>query len=297
MWELVDSKVQKKKPPKKKNPATNTVGTKAIASVDPKLPVRKVAVESELKTKQKVNNILEDKQAVEQKVAQDRKKRKNSDSTYIKKKVKGWKRPEGPIGVDASVAAPPSVEWLRRVAAIKYSSNPHGIKLEELCRDPVFRDVPIDLLKQWYVADKWEDQRSHFFDLIRENLQERLIDPILNEQSRIMDVLENLEKMALYELTNHKPRMNSFEGGIKAILQILMAREQLATSMISTVMPKVADRTMDKIKDNIEDLSDDELRIAAHAIIKARNQKIGIDQAAKEATEEVINGAEVVKEK
>jgi hypothetical protein len=136
-----------------------------------------------------------------------------------KKKTTKKKIPKGIAPLDASVDRKGlPYEKLRVEAMAVYVMDMNGATVEDLAKDPRFKDLSISTLRSWSAEDGWNALRKEAIEKVREKLQTelkfRLSDNILRE---VRDLME-LRDLAWTWLKATPPK--SLEGMLKAFMDI-----------------------------------------------------------------------------
>jgi hypothetical protein len=179
---------------------------------------------------------------------------------------------------------------LRREAGIVFVTDPHGLTLEELKTDPRFKPVSMGLLRHWCAVDKWVERRKEIFDRWKKEVEDRLGSELAKARVSEIRELHNVRRLALEKLYSIDTPTKSWEGVVKALLEVNARLEDLATNVGKEMLPAATARIGSSAAMRTE-LSIDEIRAATKEVLRLRREALRLEmETEKEAKEKKKHG-------
>lgn len=168
-----------------------------------------------------------------------------------------------------------SRERARFEAGIIYTTDPDGVSVPELRKDPRFADIPEKTLYEWSTQDKWVERRKQIFEKIRAKAESKIGSVLVKSRLKEVEELQEVKDIAMgWIRAGVMPK--SLEGLIKALIDLNSRREELSLSIMSEAMPgmQAGGQASGIPQIGTSEFSKTEVRELAHRAIAARREAI-----------------------
>jgi hypothetical protein len=166
-----------------------------------------------------------------------------------------------------------SRERARFEAGIIYTTDPDGLSVPDLRKDPRFADVPEATLYEWSKRDKWVERRKQVFEKIRQKAEAKIGSVLVKARMAEVEELMEVKDIAMTWIrAGLMPK--SLEGLVKALIDLNTRREELSLSIMTEAMPGMQEGRSTGPAIGQSEFSVTEARELAHKAIAARRQTI-----------------------
>lgn len=126
---------------------------------------------------------------------------------------------------------------LRMEAALAYVLDPEGRSIESLRKDPRFSHLSSGLLENWSSEDQWVSQRAKFLANWAKQMQAFLGEELVQARVQTWRSLQHVESLALQHLESEEVTPRSWEGVLKAYLDLTKRSEELYGAIADEITP------------------------------------------------------------
>lgn len=180
-----------------------------------------------------------------------------------------------------------SYGYLRFAAGIAFTTDVSGVTVAELAkRAPFVGVVPPTTMAYWATADHWAARREAMIVDWRRQIEAKIGQKQVAQALVDLDHADRMLAQSLDKIQNGMVAVNSYEGLINSTVRLMEFRAGLRAQVLSTVAP-----TMGGVPGNASpgsqlqkpQLSVEDARAAAAAVIKRRRDEIRAEQAKRDA--------------
>jgi len=164
--------------------------------------------------------------------------------------------------------------WLRQLAEVQYTTSQEFITVQELAKDPKFKNLKETTLLRWCAEDRWIDKRQEYFERLKEQLEQKIGTALVRAQYEQLAEMDELASEIKNKLRNNAVSPRSYEGLVKALLGVEEFRRADRIRLAGDMVPASLGGEETPVDQVVPDLSDDEARKLATEIMKLRQQKI-----------------------
>lgn len=168
--------------------------------------------------------------------------------------------------------------YLRARAGTIYMVDPSMPTIEDLATHPDFDGVSVGTMRTWAHADNWNEKRQQFRESVNEGVRKRIGNELIQQQIKILRDCDALYAQNLDFLTGQNgievPAPKSYEGLLRAHTAFIKAISEIGREVIDVVVPATVPQSdqADQISQVMPELSSEEARIAALAVVQQRRQ-------------------------
>lgn len=164
---------------------------------------------------------------------------------------------------------------LRRMAEIRYVTDPQGISSQELSEIEPFKGVVRPhLMCDWRSKHDWVEKRKKYFDGVSDSIKKKLGKRLVSIQVEQLKELDTLYHDAIAKLKERKLKPKTLEGMITALVKLVTASNELRDRIAREIVPENLGGTRDEGMQVTPKLTESEARAAAKAIIHERRAKM-----------------------
>lgn len=158
---------------------------------------------------------------------------------------------------------------LRRLALVYYCFEAPGTSIAQMAVHPPFNGVSRRTLENWSVKDRWADRRHKAEEALEAEFQKKMGAEHIQKRRAQLESLEEVEKDILEFLESGRAKMQSFEGGVRALIRLAEFMDALREKVLG-YLPGTHTGTPENVL--VPDLTRDEAREAAQAILEHRRK-------------------------
>lgn len=188
---------------------------------------------------------------------------------------------------------------LRLAAKAAYTLSYDPIDIDDLADDPDYADVGRSRMRQWAVEGDWDAERAKACRAWRQRAEGSLGAAFLRRQTRQMQLLAHLHDEAVRLRCQQAVQPRSWESVANVQLKAAdlmrqysrdhaQALAQLGAPAANTFADKSTTDGSGMEFGRVDDLTDEETRIGAHAILRRKMQERLADKAANDEEKKVI---------
>lgn len=170
----------------------------------------------------------------------------------------------------------------RRAAAVVYITDVvHYCTIEQLAKMPMFEHLSLGVYKRWAKLDRWSEQRKRFETMLNDRAEREMANKLLRERRAELEKAHALYQDMIGTLSNKKtrPEPKSFEGMVGAFVKLGQYIEALRVvtldnmDLFKTTPVEGEGEQQEVVRKIHPDLSPEEMRAAASAILEARRAR------------------------
>lgn len=132
----------------------------------------------------------------------------------------------------------PDMAWLRHFAATLYVTSLDGLTINDLYTDPRFTGLKKETLQYWCHVDNWVDQRNVYFTKIREEIEKKVGDKLVQERIKTLHTVSSMVNKGIEGLERNMGKVRSYDTLMMAVLKAMEFREGLLDKIMVAVDPK-----------------------------------------------------------
>lgn len=194
------------------------------------------------------------------------------------------RHPPSDVTLEAPEPDAPSFAFLRFSAGLQYTTDLHGITVEELAECAPFKNtVALKTLQKWCLEDQWVARREALMAEWRRDIEAKLGQRQVQQALVDLQTTDSMAEDILEKLRNKVGMVNSFEGLINSMIRLMEFRQTLRGQVLTQTAPGPVGTVPGVSRPGGQmpkpNLSVEDARAAAAAIIKRRRDEIRAEQA------------------
>lgn len=168
--------------------------------------------------------------------------------------------------------------YLRSRAGSIFVVDPSMPTIDDIASSPEFSEVPNSTLRNWAQEDAWEERRREFIESINARVRQRIGNELVQQQIRILKDCDTIYEKNMEIFTGQSgfdmPPPKSYESFLRAHTTFIRAISEMGRDVIDVVVPPTVPQgePVDEVSRVLPELSTEEARIAALAIVQQRRQ-------------------------
>lgn len=166
---------------------------------------------------------------------------------------------------------------LRWLAGLHYATSLSSTSVAEMARTDPFTLVSEKTLEAWSRKDRWIEKRHQYRDQIAEKIRAKLGDEHVRHHIRMLKDMQGVYERVVELLhSDDAPKPKSFESMLNSYTKLVLAIGEIRRDVIGFIAPRPelgTDRDGDSdstAPHMVPEISEDEARIAAEAILRQR---------------------------
>lgn len=182
-------------------------------------------------------------------------------------------------------------QQLRWLAGLHYATSLAGTTVMEMGRTEPFTMVPYSTLERWSRDDRWIEKQRRYRDQIAEKIRARLGDEQVRHHLQMLKDMQGVyQKIVELLQSDDAPKPRSYESLVRAYTKLVLAVGEIRRDVVGFVAPRpelsveAGGDALASTPQMVSEISEDEARIAAEAILRQR-------MVISEASGEVVDAA------
>ncbi len=166
---------------------------------------------------------------------------------------------------------------LRWLAGLHYATNLAGTSIVEMSRTDPFTMVSEPTLASWASKDRWIEKRIQYRDRVSEKIRARLGDEHVRHHIQMLKDMQGVYERVVQILhSEDAPKPKSFESMLNSYTKLVLAIGEIRRDVIGFIAPRPDLGTggegeqISATPHMVPEISEDEARIAAEAILRQR---------------------------
>lgn len=173
---------------------------------------------------------------------------------------------------------------MRHSAALQYVTSMQGVSVRELNKVSPFDQVSQTTLERWATEDEWVRRRQQYFENIRADIESHIAKKMVKVRVEQLKKIDVQVETLFGQIDAVPPK--SKEGLITALVRLLEAGDSMREKLAQEVVPVHLGGVRQKTLPLTPQLSEEEARDAALAILRRRRT---IVRAKVKAEKQVFN--------
>lgn len=165
---------------------------------------------------------------------------------------------------------------LRFAAETYYTLSPGDISLSAMCRVPQFENISPETMQRWAHDGGWLARRQQNQDSLRDMLRYRLAHSLVEDRVRHMEAQQWIcdEGLSLLENDRLQPK-GGWEGVAGAVVGTMRNMEQMRKDVVEELTSGLSAPNADASLGHVDDdISPEEARAAARALVEVRQRSL-----------------------
>lgn len=167
---------------------------------------------------------------------------------------------------------------LRHRALLFYCYENQASSIASMSQQAPFNQVALRTLECWSAADRWQERRQQAQERWAIRVQERIGNQLVQKRVDQLRSLEKLDVQIGEFLESGSLEFKSLESGISALVRLAQCMDDLREKVLGD-LPRARPQTPEKAL--VPDLTPDEAREAAKAILEIRRNRMSAESATK----------------
>ena len=168
---------------------------------------------------------------------------------------------------------------LRWLAGLHYATNLEGTSIVEMAKIEPFTMVTEGTLGTWARRDRWIEKRREYRDQIATKIRSRLGDEHVRHHIRMLKDMQAVYETVVQTLnSDDAPKPKSFESLLNSYTKLVLAIGEIRRDVVGFIAPRPNFGASGEEGEGsgtpqmVPEISEDEARIAAEAILRQRLQ-------------------------